>query len=468
MGVLDLFNVLKLRKLIVLWTVVVGVGVGLALAFTLPTKYVSVATVQVDSIQRNLLTGLVEPRVRVAEYLGQQAAVASSRTVALEVINRLTNEGTIVLSDYEENWRKATGGELVPGNDMRDWAADEILKDLTVTASDIGSTLDVAFRADDPAQSARVANAFADAYMATVLDQKQRRFSRKAENFSDETRALAQDVADAQADLARYRESSGILPMGLQRAEAAEMELEVLSARLAQARADDAEAQSLLTQAEATPRDGLVSFPVPVDTVPGREAQTRLAAVRAILSSLASRYDPSHPDYREAAREKATLENQILQAIRDRADYSARRVVSLEHEAASKKSAVSALKNARESYDLLEKRVNASQEAYNLVTTRSLQESLQARVDTIDVFLLARAAPPADPATPPFWAIVLIGLVAGGAIGVSVAVFIELFEGRVRSVDVVQRRFRTFVCEIDAPRRRLRRRAAPQPMKAAA
>lgn len=460
MGVRDLINVLKLRRLIVLWASLVGLGVGIALAVILPTKFVSTAKVQVDSIQRNSLTGLVEPRMRVAEYLGQQVAVASSRAVALEVIDRLMEEGAIVLSDYEDRWRKETGGELVAGNDARDWAADEILKDLTITASDIGSTLELGFRADDPAQAARIANAFASAYMSTVLDQKQRRFSRKAENFSEETQALAQDVTDAQAELARYRESSGILPMGLQRAEAAELELEALSARLAQARADDAEAQSLLKQAEATPRSALVNFPLPIDTLPGRQAQERLADVSSVFARIAGRYGSSHPDYIEAAKEKASLEDNILQSVRDRADYSARRVTALEKEAAAKKAIVSALQNARESYNLLEKRVTASQEAYNLVTTRSLQESLQARVDTLDVFLLARATPPADTATPPVWAIILIGLFAGGAVGVSTAVFVELFEARVRTTDIVQRKFRTFVCEIDAaPSKALRRRA---------
>jgi uncharacterized protein involved in exopolysaccharide biosynthesis len=468
MGVRELLNVLRLRKLIVLWTVIVGVGVGFALALVLPTKYVSAARVQVDSIQRNSLTGDVEPRVRVAEYLGQQAAVASSRAVALEVLSKLTEEGALVLSDFEKDWREETGGELVPGNDMRDWAADKLLDDLTVTASDIGSTLDLAYRADEPAQAARVANAFASSYMSTVLDQKQRRFSRKAANFSEETQALARDVADAQAELADFRKNSGILPMGLQRSEAAQIELEALASRLAQARADDAEARSLLAQAEATPRAELVNFPVPVDALPARQAQARLGDVVSIVARLAGRYDAAHPDYVEAAKEKASLEDDILQSMRDRAGYSARRVDSLVAEMTRKKAAVSELQNSRESYEMLEKRVAASQEAFNLVTTRSLQESLQSRVDTIDVFLLSRAAPPSDPATPPFWAIVLIGLVAGFALGVAVAVFVELYEGRVRSADVVRRRFRTFVCEIDAARPAPVRKKSSRNMRAVA
>ncbi|MFZ5618478.1 MAG: GumC family protein [Pseudomonadota bacterium] len=458
MGVLDFFNVLKVRRLIVLWATFVGLGVGVALAFILPTKYLSIAKVQVDSIQHNSLTGLAEPRMRVAEYLGQQAAVASSRTVALEVINRLSDEGFIILSDFEDRWRRETGGELIAGNDLRLWVADELLRDVVVTADEMGSTIELGFKSDDPAQAARVANAFASAYMSTVLDHKQRRFARKAENFSDETKALAQDVADAQSDLADYREESGILPMGEQRLEAAEIELTTLTERLAQARADNAEAQSLVHQANSTPRSELINFPMPYDALAGRMAQDRLGPVTAALARIAERYGERYPDYIETAQEKAALEDNILQSIRDRADYAASRLKALEKQAAELKVVVTSMQKTRENYDLLEEKVRASQETYNLVTTRSLQESLQSRVDTIDVFLLSRATPPADPATPPLWVIALLGAIAGAAVGASTAIVVELFEGRIRNAAVVKRGLRTqIVCEIDAFRPQTRR-----------
>src|SRR5690606_10431439 len=141
----------------------------------------------------------------------------------------------------------------------------------------------------------------------------------------------------------------------------------------------------------------------------------------------------------ETAREKAALEANLLQSIRDRADYAARRVDALETQAAQMKAIVTAMQKTRETYDLLEDRVETSQETYNLVTARSMQESRQSRVATRDVFLLSRATPPADPAPPPLWAIAFVGAFAGAAIGASFAVFIELMEGRIRSVEMVQR-----------------------------
>jgi uncharacterized protein involved in exopolysaccharide biosynthesis len=473
MGVAELLSVLKHRKAILLWSLLVGMFAAGALALVLPKRYVSTSIVQVDSIQRNAITGLVEPRVKVAEFLGQQAAVASSRTVALEVIDELSAEGFIVLSDYEPRWRKETGGELVVGNDLRLWAADQLLKDLKVIATDLGSTLEIAYEGAAPAEAARIANAFASAYMATVLDQKQRRFAAKAAGFSDETKALARNVAAAQDELANFREASGVLPIGAQKIEASEVEFAALTQRIAESRADDAEAQSLLRQAEATPRSGLANFPLPQDALAALQAQARLAAVIATMGRIEERYGTRYPDYVEAANERAALEASILQSVRDRAAYAANRLAALEAEAAAMKTALASMQKTREAYDLLENKVATSQETYNLVRTRSLQEALQSRVDTVDVMLLARATPPEGPATPHPLIITLLGVIAGAILGAMTAVAVELLEGRVRTPAALRHTFRTgVVAEIETapPARRKKRRtnARPRPMRAAA
>ncbi len=471
MGLPELFAVLRFRKAILLWSLLVGALVAAALALVLPARYQSSSVVQVDSIQRNTITGLVEPRVKVAEFLGQQAAVASSRTVALKVIDDLEAEGFLVLGDYEERWRKESGGELVGGNDLKLWAADQLLKDLTVTATDLGSTLELSFSAARPAEAARNSNAFASAYMDITLDQKQRRFAAKAAGFSDETKQLARDVATAQDELAQFREVSGVLPIGAQKIEAAEVEFASLTQRLAEARADETEAQSMLRQAEETPRSMLANFPLPQDALAALQAQARLAAVIATMGRIEDRYGVKYPDYLEAANERAALEASILQSVMDRAAYATRRRAALEDEARSMKAALSGMQTTREAYDLLEDKVETSQETFNLVTTRSLQEALQSRVDTIDVLLLARATPPAKPATPHPLLITLLGVVAGALIGATTAVAVELLEGRVRSAMALRQTFRTgIVAELTATpaRRRRRKPARTFPRKAAA
>ncbi len=463
MGIFAFFTVLKARKLIILWSILTCGAVSAAVGLILPKSFVSTALVQVDAIQRNTLTGLVEPRLRVSEFLGQQAAVAGSRTVALEVIDMLVAQGFVSMRDFETEWREATGGEIVPGNDSRLWAADQLLENVEIRVDALESTIAISFRNDDPAKAARISNAFSDAYMTTVLEQRKRRASRNAASFSDERRAMEIGLEDAQSELTLFREDSGIVALGAQRLEAAEVELAALTARLAESRADKAEAISLLKQVEAAGAAVLLTVPIPGEIVYARQAQARLGAVIAQMSRIAERYGPEYPDYVEAENEQRALEGNILRAIENRAEYHTRRAAALEAAVARQKREVVKLQETKQAYDVLEKKVEASRETYDLVATRSLEESLQSRVDNVSTFLLARAVPATRPSTPPYPVIVLAGIVTGLMMGASAALAVEFHEGRVRSQAAVSHLLRTAVFAeaplADLPKRRKRRSA---------
>ncbi len=438
MGVLAFFTVFAARKWLILWSIMTTGAIAAAAGMVFPKQYESTSLVQVDAIQRNTLTGLVETRVRTSEFLGQQAAVARSRRVAVEVIENLTAQGFFSLADFEAEWRAETKGEIVPGNDATLWAADRLLESLTVTANAQESTLAIHFRSEDPSQAARISNAFSEGYMQAVLDQRKRRALRNAANFSDERQAMEAGLENAQSELTIFREDSGIVALGLQRLEAAEVELAALTARLAEARADRAEAQSLLSQARSVGEAGLLTVPLPGDVPYARQAQARLGAVVGQMRRIAERYGPQYPDYIEANNEKLALERNIMNAIESRNDYHAKRAASLEFAVQKQKATVVKLQETKQAYDVLEKKVEASRQTYDLVATRSLEESLQSRVDSVTTFLLARAVPASQPATPPLFLIVLLGLAAGGALGVTAAIALEFHEGRVRSAGAVR------------------------------
>jgi len=453
MGLLSLFAVLWARKFLIAVAVCAAGGVAIGAGLVIPKHYESTAKVQVDALQQNLLTGLFEPRVRVSEFLGQQAAIASSRTVALKVIDTLSEQGVFVFDDFEAEWRRKTKGELVAGNDVRLWAADQLLEKLEINADALASTLSLTFRSEDSSQSTRFANAFANAYMETVLDQRQRRSARNAANFFDETKVLETDLEQAQRELSLFREQSGIVALGAQRLEGGEVQLASVTMRLAEARADYSEMRSLLRQAREASGAELLTLPLPDSATSGHQAQSRLASVLVQLQRLSERYGETYPDYVEAVNAKKTLEQTVLRAVVDRTEYAARRVEALEQTTAVQKVEVVKLQEMKQRYNVLENRVEASRNTYDLVANRSLQESLQSRVSYVEVLLLARAVLPEKSITPPLFVIVLIGLFAGAALGASAAVAIELIEGRIRSVSAVRHALRTTVIgEINLPK----------------
>ncbi|MBT8472319.1 MAG: hypothetical protein KJN99_06920, partial [Marinicaulis sp.] len=350
MGLNALFTVLLARKWILIQAVMVGALAALLVGLILPKEYRSTARVQVDSLQQNLLTGNFEPRVRVSEFLGQQAAIAGSRSVAVQVYDTLVAQGQLIESDLEAEWREATGGELVAGNDARLWAADKLLKKLEIEADAGQSTLTIGFKSEDPSQSARVANAFASQYMQSVLDQRQRRAARNAANFSGETESLEENIEQAQRDLTDFRQQSGIVGLGAQRLENSEVELAAVTMRLAEARADLSEAQSLLRQArEATGRE-LLTLPLSQEIASGRQAQSRLGSVLVQLQRLNDRYGPTYPSLIEADNERRALERTILKSVEDRAEFAERRVAALEANLQQKKTEVVALQETKQTY----------------------------------------------------------------------------------------------------------------------
>lgn len=443
MGFTALIRTLLARKLILGWAAFVGAAAGLSTGLVLPKIYESSAKVLVDSIQKDMVTGLYEPRLRVSEFLGQQAAIAGSRAVALETFNALADEGFIASSDFETRWRSETGGEFVAGNDSRLWAADELVKNLVVTADALEGTLSLAYRGENASQAARVANGFAAAYMKTVQDQRQRRAARSAASFSEERQTLERDIEGAQRELNQFRESAGIVAIGEYKLEGAEMELTTLTAHIADARAELTAAQSLLNQARSAPRDGLLTLSLPESAVSGRQAQARLGSAAEQLQRLNERFGDRYPDYQEVKHEKVSLEAQVLQAIVDHADFSARRLAGLEDEAAIKKAEVVKLHKVKETYDVLENKVDASRDTYALIANRTLQEAMQSRVDDLDVVLLSRAVPPTEALTPPLAIIALIGLAIGAVLGASGAVALEFAEGRIRDPAAISHLLRT-------------------------
>ena len=452
MGFLALISVLNARKFVVAAAVAVSCLIALAAGIVTPTEYKSTARVQVDSRQKNPLTGLFEPRLRVSEFLGQQAAVAGSRNVALQVYDTLIDEGFFIASDFEAEWRKQTKGELVSGNDARLWSADQLLRKLDINTNTLEGTVSVSFRSESPSDAARITNAFATAYMQTVLNQRQRRAARNAMNFSEETFALEQNMEQAQRELTDFREESGIVALGAQRLEGEEVGLASVTMRLAEARADLSEAQSLLRQARAASDSELLTLPLPNDAHSGRQAQSRLGAVLVQLQRISERYGEKYPDYIEAVNEKRALEATIIRAVENRTEYASRRVASLSASVDQQKKTVVDLQETKQLFDVLEKKVEASRDTYDLVATRSLQESLQSRVDSVELFLLARGVPADKPATPSLPIIIFIGVFAGLGIGAAAAVALELVEGRIRGEQALTQLLRAPVlAELSAP-----------------
>ena len=209
-----------------------------------------------------------------------------------------------------------------------------------------------------------------------------------------------------------------------------------------------------------------MTIPLPNSASTGRQSQSRLSNILVQLQRLSERYDETYPDYIETLNEKQALEATIRRAIEDRYEFATERVRALAETAAEQKVEVLALQEVKQQFDVLRKNVEASRQTYDLVATRTLQESLQSRVDFVDVTLLARAVPATNSTTPPLFVLVLIGMIVGASVGGAVAVAIEVIQGRVRAKIALRESLRAPVlAEIEEPQYQTKKRSAKKRKK---
>ena len=127
---------------------------------------------------------------------------------------------------------------------MRD-TADTVSRSLDVTRVGRSYVEQIAFTSLDPDKAAKIANAFADAYIEDQLQAKFEATRRASVWLSERIGELRQQASDAYKEVQDFKSKNGII-IGIDGKLASEVELDHLSAALAKARADTSEAQAKL------------------------------------------------------------------------------------------------------------------------------------------------------------------------------------------------------------------------------
>ncbi len=177
----ELIGVILRRKWIVVVTLIVSAAAGLGLTALQKEQYVATAAIALDArkIQAVPQDVVVSRLSQESPFLRTEIDVIASRTMAEEVMRHLdkTQQPLIVQDEVGSTSIFATlrsllrpGGESETGLTMAELqkrrVIDFLLSGLRVDNDGRSYTVFISFAAADPALAARVANAYADAYLA--------------------------------------------------------------------------------------------------------------------------------------------------------------------------------------------------------------------------------------------------------------------------------------------------------------
>lgn len=367
----------------------------LLISVILPKSYKATATVVVD-VKPDPVSGLSQLGMTPqSSYLATQADIIESPHVSLRVIRMLRlNE----VASMKEKWQRETDGQ---GN-YETWLAELIGRGLKVKPSRESSLLEINYKGINPTFSAALANAYAQAYIDSVVQMKVDPARKYLEFFEERAKAARTKLEQAQERLTTAQREKGIL--------ASDERLDVESARLTElagqlviskAMIAETSSRNKAAQNRSDNLQDVISNPL----VSGLKSE--LSRQYGRLNELQSRYGDNHPLMIEAKANIRETESRLrTETARIQSSVGVTNNIAQNREAAiqtafdEQRAKLLKLKEQRSELAVLEQEVNNAQRVYDAIQTRMSQVNLESNSGQSNIYLLSAATEPSEHASP--------------------------------------------------------------------
>jgi polysaccharide biosynthesis transport protein len=413
-------RILQARYKAVLLTFIVTVALAVGLSLWLPKQYTASAAVVVDVKSPDPVSGLMLQGMVAPSYMATQVDIIKSDRVAKNVVKLLDMASSPVI---QRQWQEATQekGELV------DWLSNLLQKHLDVRPARDSNVIDISYTGTDPAFSATVANAFAQAYMDVNLELRVAPARQYAKFFEEQTKTARDRLEAAQKALSAYQQANGITSTD-ERLDFETAKLNETSSQLTGLQGQTTDSQSKRSSDQADTVAEVMQSPV----ING--LKTEIARVQAKLNESNVNLGKNHPQTQSTEAELASLHNQleaetrkVTRAIETTYQVGKQREAQLKAALAAQKARVLSLNKQRDELNVLRRDIESAQ--------RASQSNIESRANQTNIAVLNPAVAPALPSRPQVLLNIMVSIFLGAALGVGLALVLELANRRVRSTD---------------------------------
>lgn len=419
--------ILRARYKIALFALVVTVSVTLAVSVLLPSQYTATATVVLDVKSPDPIAGIMLPAMVLPGYMSTQVDIINSDRVALKVVKMLKLDQSPALI---EDWKEATEGK----GKLEVWLANVLHRKLNIKPSRESSVMTIDYTAADPHFAAAIANAFVQAYIDTTIELKVEPAKQYSLWFGEQGKALRDNLEEAQARLSKYQQKYGII--------ASDERLDGETARLRELSTQLTTVQAQTSDSRSKQKSGADTLPEIMENALITGLKTDIARREATLQETALNLGKNHPQYQrlesELASLKQRLETETQQITRS---YSTASTVGQSKEAElraaieQQKNKLLSFRNKRDELAVLMRDVDAAQKAYDAVSQRRNQASLESQSTQTNVAVLTTASPPITPSSPKIVLNTLVAIILGTMLGIGAALGIEWSDRRICSAE---------------------------------
>jgi polysaccharide biosynthesis transport protein len=427
------FSILRshLRHLLIVWLSIVAVVV-LASVVT-PSRYDarSMVMVEVRSVDPIAGTALPNPN-GILSHIPTELDVVRSERVALRAIRSM---GLETDPHWSALWREATKG----AGSFDAWLAEQLLKNLDVRPSRDSNVITISYSSPDPSFSAKVANAFTNAYIETSVELRVEPAKQYNAFFDETAKRQRANLEQAEANLSNLRRESGMVVTD-ERVDVENLRLNELSSQVVALQSAAANASMRQRQANTSPEsmDEVRRDPV------AASLETDLQRQEVKRRELRSRLGDAHPSVIELNNSIAELRERTANASRRAAGsvgieskVAEGRLGALRAAVEEQRAKVLNLMMQRDRARVMQREVENAQKAYDAVLTRASQTMLESRGTRTNVSVLKLASAPWSASWPKRWLNIVAASVIGLLLAIASVLIREKRDRRLRSAEDV-------------------------------
>ena len=391
--------------------------------------------------------GLDVADTEVEVLKSQRLAQAVVRTLGLDRVPEFNGEqaphGLGVITNFIA---RLTGGyQPVSADEHFGIAVNNVINDLDIERRGLTQVIDITVTTETPQMSANIANALATAYIKSQVGDKVQATEQANAWLEKQVDQLRGQVTGAEQDVANYQTSKGLLvATGSQ----------INEQRVAQLQIEETQDQGELAEREArlaTAKRQLSSGGNGEDlgetlTSPViQNLRAQLAVANQNQAELLQRYGPKYPDVINSQHQLEGLQHaiqaevqRIIGSLQSDVAASRGRLQAVEASLGGARGVLVGDKSAQVGLDQLSQNANAKRQLYDSYLGRLEQTSTTAGLAAPDASLVALAEIPSKPSHPRILLDLIIGLFAGGCLGLGLVSLLELLNHGVQTSSQVE------------------------------
>lgn len=325
--------------------------------------------------------------------------------------------------------------------EAREQAVAAVLGGVKVDLIPDSDMLKLGFTAHDPKLAARIANAYADAYVEMGLETRLQAVSKAATWLTGRLEGMRAKVDASERKLQEFREAEGLVDMG--GTDLVDKQFAGLADRVIEARTRRDDLHGLYDQIQRAGK--LSSAELAAHPTLARNStiqalkSSELQAEREV-SELAKRYGPQHPKMVAARTDLETVRGRLtteignaVSGVRKELDIARAQAETLEAELAATKSDAQDANRKEFTLRALKRDVESDRQLYDLFLTRFKETNLGTDVESTNARIIDAAMVPGAPIEPKVRRIVALAVLFALLVGVGLAFVMEYLDNTLKS-----------------------------------